>query len=364
MSVKLGIVMDPIADINLKKDSSFAMLLEAQARGYELYYLEMADLFLDNGRAFGNAAKLTVRNQAGDHFSLEPQAVMALSDLDVILMRKDPPFDTEFVYATYMLERAEDEGCLIVNKPQSLRDANEKLYTSWFADFIPNTLVTRDANRIREFYTKHNDIILKPLDGMGGASIFRVKPGDPNLGVIIETLTAHGSRYAMAQAFIPDITDGDKRPDVSRDLVKIAVVERHGKNGNIATGFVQGFGLQRGAIASTVCHDHHNIACVGVDYDDMALAANRLGEIEGGFVVVEGGKVLAEVALPVAGLMSLEPFEVVRDALVDLRAAAKGLGVTLEEPFLQLAFLALPVIPALKITDRGMVDVEKFEIIS
>ena len=160
------------------------------------------------------------------------------------------------------------------------------------------------------------------------------------------------------------ITDGDKRPDVSRDLVKIAVVERHGKNGNIATGFVQGFGLQRGAIASTVCHDHHNIACVGVDYDDMALAANRLGEIEGGFVVVEGGKVLAEVALPVAGLMSLEPFEVVRDALVDLRAAAKGLGVTLEEPFLQLAFLALPVIPALKITDRGMVDVEKFEIIS
>ena len=160
------------------------------------------------------------------------------------------------------------------------------------------------------------------------------------------------------------IVDGDKRPDIARDLIKIAVVERHGKNGNIATGFVKGFGLKRGAIASTVCHDHHNIACVGADYDDMALAANRLGEIEGGFVVVEGGKVLAEVALPVAGLMSLEPFEVVRDALVDLRAAAAGLGVTLEEPFLQLAFLALPVIPALKITDRGMVDVVKFEIIS
>ena len=145
--------------------------------------------------------------------------------------------------------------------------------------------------------------------------------------------------------------------------MRIAVVERHGRNGNIATGFVRGFGLQRGAIASTVCHDHHNIACVGADYADMALAANRLAAIEGGFVVAEAGQILAELALPVAGLMSLEPFEAVRDRLTDLRAAARSLGVTLEEPFLQLAFLALPVIPALKITDRGMVDVTKFEII-
>ncbi len=157
--------------------------------------------------------------------------------------------------------------------------------------------------------------------------------------------------------------DGDKRPDLSRDLIKIAVIERHGVNGNRATGFVQGFGLQRGAIASTVCHDHHNIAVVGVDYADMALAANRLGEIEGGFVVVEGGKVLAELALPLAGLMSLEPFEVVHRDLIALRAAARSLGVVLEEPFLQLAFLALPVIPHLKITDFGMVDVDRFEVI-
>ncbi len=154
--------------------------------------------------------------------------------------------------------------------------------------------------------------------------------------------------------------DGDKRPDIARDLVKIAVLERHGVNGNLATGFVKGFGLQRGAIASTVCHDHHNIAVVGVDYDDMAFAANRLGEIEGGFVVVAGGVVLAELALPVAGLMSLEPFETVRADLVKLRAAAASLGVVLEEPFLQLAFLCLPVIPHLKITDHGMVDVDKF----
>ena len=160
------------------------------------------------------------------------------------------------------------------------------------------------------------------------------------------------------------IADGDKRPDVARDLARIAVVERHGKNGNIATGFVRGFGMTAGAIASTVCHDHHNIVCVGQDYEDMALAANRLSEMEGGFVVTRGGEVLAELALPVAGLMSLEPFEVVRDRLVELRDAAKGLGVELTEPFLQLAFLALPVIPALKITDRGMVDVTKFEIIA
>ena len=156
--------------------------------------------------------------------------------------------------------------------------------------------------------------------------------------------------------------DGDKRPDIARDLVKIAVIERHGVNGNRATGFVKGFGLQRGAIGSTVCHDHHNIAVVGADYADMALAATRLGEIEGGFVVVENGRVLAELALPVAGLMSLLPFEEVREKLVALRAAARTLGVVLEEPFLQLAFLCLPVIPHLKITDMGMVDVDKFEV--
>ena len=146
--------------------------------------------------------------------------------------------------------------------------------------------------------------------------------------------------------------------------MRIAVIERHGKNGNIATGFVKGFGIARGAIASTVCHDHHNIAVVGADYADMALAANRLSDIEGGFVVALDGRIVAELPLPVAGLMSLDPFEDVLDRLVILRDAARDLGVTLEEPFLQLAFLALPVIPALKITDRGMVDVAKFEIIA
>ncbi|MFO6424385.1 glutathione synthase [Motilimonas sp. KMU-193] len=211
MTIKLGIVMDPITDIKIHKDSSFAMLLEAQQRGYELFYLEMSDLYLDNGRAFATTQPLTVQRDANHWFSLGEQQTLALSDLDVILMRKDPPFDTEYIYATYILERAEDEGCLIVNKPQSLRDANEKLFTAWFSEFTPETLVSSDATKIRAFYAKHQDIIVKPLDGMGGASIFRVKPGDANLGVIIETLTNHGQQYCMAQAFIPQISDGDKR---------------------------------------------------------------------------------------------------------------------------------------------------------
>ncbi|NVK26179.1 MAG: glutathione synthase [Gammaproteobacteria bacterium] len=211
MTIKLGIVMDPIADINIKKDSSFAMLLQAQSRGYELYYFEMQDLFLLDGKAYGQAKSLAVKNVAGDFYEFKGSQEMPLSELDVILMRKDPPFDTEYIYATYMLERAEDEGTLIVNKPQSLRDANEKLFTSWFSQFIPPTLVTRSEKKIREFYQNHKDIIIKPLDGMGGSSIFRVKPNDPNLGVIIETLTQHGTIYAMIQGFIPDISNGDKR---------------------------------------------------------------------------------------------------------------------------------------------------------
>ncbi|WP_093254147.1 adenine deaminase [Rubrimonas cliftonensis] len=159
------------------------------------------------------------------------------------------------------------------------------------------------------------------------------------------------------------VTDGDRRPDPEAGLARIAVIERHGRNGGMACGLVRGFDLRGGAIGSTLCHDHHNIAVVGADYADMALAANRLGEIEGGFVVVAGGVVLAELPLPMAGLMSLASFEEVRETLIDLRAAARSLGVTLAEPFLQLAFLALPVIPHLKITDRGLVDVDRFALI-
>ncbi len=211
MTIKLGIVMDPISSINIKKDSSFAMLMEAQRRGYELYYMEMGDLFLDNGRAYASSRPLTVEKNPAKWYELGERSEHLLSELDVILMRKDPPFDTEYIYATYMLERAEDEGTLIVNKPQSLRDANEKLYTAWFAEHAATTLVTRDAQRIRDFHAKHEDVILKPLDGMGGASIFRMKKDESNVGVIIETLTNHGEWYCMAQTFLPEIKDGDKR---------------------------------------------------------------------------------------------------------------------------------------------------------
>ncbi len=159
------------------------------------------------------------------------------------------------------------------------------------------------------------------------------------------------------------IIDGDKAPDISRDLVRVSVIERHGKNNNIANGFVRGFGLKKGAVASTVAHDHHNIVSIGVEYEDMALACNRIKEIDGGFVIASKGKIISELPLPIAGLMSIESFETVRNQLVELRKSAKDLGIILEEPFLQLAFLALPVIPSLKITDFGMVDVDKFKII-
>lgn len=209
--MKVGIVMDPIDRINIKKDSSFAMLMQAQQRGYSLYYMEMADLYLLEGQARARTRRLAVKQDPNQWFEFQGEHDVSLSELDVILMRKDPPFDTEYIYATYMLERAEDEGVLIVNKPQSLRDANEKLFTSWFAEHTPKTLVTRDPARLKAFYQQEQDVILKPLDGMGGASIFRLKPEDPNVSVILETLTEHGKRYAMAQRYIPEIIDGDKR---------------------------------------------------------------------------------------------------------------------------------------------------------
>lgn len=176
----------------------------------------------------------------------------------------------------------------------------------------------------------------------------------PVIGVMPGKIITEHRRYRLP-------TSGNQTAvDLENDVIKVAVIERHGKNGNHANGFVQGFGLKKGAIASTVGHDSHNICVVGVSEEDMALAANRLGEIKGGFVVVEDGKVTGEIPLPVAGLMSLEPYESVRDTLHHLRKAAYALGTTLEEPFLQVAFLPLPVIPHLKISDKGMVDVDKF----
>ena len=211
MSVRLGIVMDPIASISYKKDSSLAMLLAAQARGWTLFYMEQRDLYLGAGQARAQMRPLTVFADPARWFELGEEQDSALDELDVILMRKDPPFDMEFVYSTYLLEQAEREGVLVVNRPQSLRDCNEKLFATQFPQCMAPTLVSRRADILREFATTHGDVILKPLDGMGGASVFRHRPGDPNLSVILETLTQHGTQQIMAQAFLPEIKDGDKR---------------------------------------------------------------------------------------------------------------------------------------------------------
>ncbi|VAX77076.1 Glutathione synthetase [Serratia symbiotica] len=209
--IKLGIVMDPISSVNIKKDSSVAMLVEAQRRGWELHYMEMNHLYLHAGDARACTRLLRIKESKESWYSFYSEQDLALQDLDVILMRKDPPFDTEYIYATYILERAEVKGTLVFNKPQSLRDCNEKLFTAWFPELMPDTLVSRNASHIRQFHQRHGEIVLKPLGSMGGASIFRVKPDDPNLPVIIEILTEYGQRFCMAQKFLPAIKEGDKR---------------------------------------------------------------------------------------------------------------------------------------------------------
>jgi glutathione synthase len=211
MSLRLGIVMDPIASISFKKDSSLAMLLAAQARGWSLFYMEQQDLYQVRGQARARVRPLEVFNDPQRWFTLGMEQDTPLAELDVILMRKDPPFDNEFVYSTYLLEQAERDGVLVVNRPQSLRDCNEKFFATQFPQYTPPTLVSRRADIVRQFADEHRDIILKPLDGMGGSQIFRHRAGDPNLSVILETLTLHGQQQIMVQAYLPAIKDGDKR---------------------------------------------------------------------------------------------------------------------------------------------------------
>ncbi len=211
MSRHIGIVMDPISAINIKKDSSFAMLLAAQAKGWTIQYMEQQDLYLSQGKVMASMRDLQVTEAANNWYQLGEPTTRRLSELDAILMRKDPPFDMEYIYSTYLLEQAQSEGVLVVNHPQSLRDANEKLFTAWFPQCCPPTLVTRKKQLMREFQQQHGDIIIKPLDGMGGASIFKVSQGDPNFSVIVETLTEQGKKSVMVQQYLPAIKDGDKR---------------------------------------------------------------------------------------------------------------------------------------------------------
>ncbi|MDX1605569.1 MAG: glutathione synthase [Candidatus Competibacterales bacterium] len=211
MRLTVGVVMDPIGAISYKKDTTLALLLAVQARDWELHYFEQSDLYLQDGRAWGRSRLLEVRADPQNWYQFHGERELALDELDVILMRKDPPFDMEYVYTTYLLERAEAAGTLVVNKPQSLRDANEKLYTAWFPQCCPPSLVTRSHERVKAFLAEHGDIVVKPPEGMGGAKVFRLRPDDPNINVILENLTGFEHHYLIAQRYLPEIREGDKR---------------------------------------------------------------------------------------------------------------------------------------------------------
>jgi len=238
--LKTGVVMDPIGGIKTYKDSTFAMLLEAQRRGHALYYMEPKDLFAKDGRVFAGMQQLEVRDNTTDWHSLTPIGSKAMDELDVILMRRDPPFDMDYIYTTYMLELAEKAGTLVVNRPQSLRDANEKFFINNFPQCCVPMLISSSSGLIRDFVSQHGRCVVKPLDGMGGESVFQVSDTDLNLNVILETITRHNSRPVMAQRYIDEISEGDKRIlVVNGEPVPYALARFAGKGdfrGNLAKG--------------------------------------------------------------------------------------------------------------------------------
>ena len=254
--LKLGIVMDPIESITPYKDSSLAMLLEADRRSAEIHYFQQHDLRLLNGKALGTAQRLTVRDDDSDWYSVSERVEVELGDLDVILMRKDPPFDMEYIYTTYILDRAAESGALIVNRPQALRDMNEKAYIAWFPDCAPVTLITRSMGEMKAFLAEHGKIAVKPLEGMGGRSVFVVEEDDKNANVIFETLTDFGKNFAMAQVFIPEISAGDKRillidgEPVPYALARIPSADDN--RGNLVMG-AKGVGQELSEIDRSIC---------------------------------------------------------------------------------------------------------------
>lgn len=266
--MKLGVVMDPIGSINIKKDSTFAMLLEAQQRHYALFYLEQSDMYLQGQQARAKVSPLSVEDNPDQWFELGEAKDIPLAELDVILMRKDPPFNMDYIYSTYLLEAAEREGTLVINKPRSLRDCNEKLFALQFPECIPPTEVTSSASQLKSFIAEQQDTILKPLDGMGGESIFRVTHDDANLNVIIETLTKKGKRLIMAQRFIPEINQGDKRillingEPIPYALARIPMQGE--TRGNLAAG-----GRAEGVALSE--HDHWICQQVGPRLKELGL---------------------------------------------------------------------------------------------
>lgn len=211
MARSLAVLMDAIAGIKIAKDTTFALLLEAQRRGYALHYMGHGDLAIRDGKPLGRLSSLSVRDDPGDWYTLGDPNWRNLGEIDIVLARKDPPVDSQFIYDTQVLQIAQDNGVLVVNNPQGLRDANEKLFAQQFPQCCAPTLVARRASELKLFAAEHGRIVLKPLDGMGGRSIFLSAHGDPNLNVILETLTDNGRAFAMAQKFIPEISAGDKR---------------------------------------------------------------------------------------------------------------------------------------------------------
>lgn len=271
MSIRLGVLMDPIQQIKTYKDSTFAMLLEAQARGWEIHYMEQNDLNLRNETVFANASLLQLKDDPKDWFSFTASREIDLSDLDVILMRKDPPFDMHYIYTTYLLEIS---GTLIVNNPQALRDANEKLSTAWFPQCCAPSLVSSRLAHFKTFIEEHRDVIVKPLDGMGGASIFRIRENDPNKNVILETMTNHGRHFIMAQRYIPEISEGDKRILIVNGKpvpYALARIPRDGEHrGNLAAGG-EGVGVPLSDRDLWICDQlsneltHRGILFAGID---------------------------------------------------------------------------------------------------
>ncbi len=283
MRIKLGVVMDSIESITTKKDTSFAMMLEAQARGYEIHYIRIEDLFIDSGEPKASSKTVELTDRADNFYRVIDENIINLSELNVLLMRKDPPVDSQFIYATHIFSLAQDRGVLVVNNPQSLRDFNEKLFTSWYPDFIPPTTVTAKKAQIKAFHAEHKDIIVKPLDGMGGTSIFRVKEDGVNLGVISEIITNNEAVHAMVQAYMPEIKDGDKRILlVDGEVIPYCLARMPAKNetrGNLAaggTGLAQKVSEEDMLVASAIAKDmpKRGILFVGLD-----MIGNKVTEI-------------------------------------------------------------------------------------
>lgn len=240
LKMKLGVVMDPIEIINFKKDSTLAMMIEAQRKGHEIIYITPDSLFINSGISYASSNKMEVRNDPSDWFTKEEETIIELSELDSILMRQDPPFNSGYIYNTYVLEMAARQGVNVFNNPRSLRDCNEKVYATEFPQCCTEHLVTSRKDFLTDFVLKNKDTVIKPLDGMGGASIFRVKANDPNLNVILETITDHFTEKVMIQEFIPEITEGDKRILIVNGKpmsASIARVPAEGElRGNLAAG--------------------------------------------------------------------------------------------------------------------------------